>query len=234
MIYIVKTNDNRHWYLKQFLDTDFSTLYSSTYSNETNIEKIILPFDGVDQFAYIKHTNILLEKIILNNKIKEIYTGRVNNVLKRLCLKHQIKLLSFYENEKYIKNEFMVKIDIIKYFLEEKLNMRFSELRVIVVGDGYFSYMVSEKLGCDIYGKDNLSLKSVGEMDVDRYDAVINFSNMDLMVFGDKLVIDMNDIEDVDLSILLNCRKIYFINQLMTQYLTKSGAKLMYDCMVNR
>lgn len=234
MIYIVKTNDVRYFYLKQLLETDYPCLYSNAYKNESNIERLVLPIDGIDQFGYIKHTNILLEKIIENNKIKEIYTGKINSVLNRTTQKHGIKLISFFENQTYTKNDFIIKIDVIKTFLEEKFNTRFSELNILVIANDYRGYLVSEKLNCDIYDKGSLSIKSVKEFIQDKYDAIIKISEFDLMLCKNKVIIDMNDIEDVDLSILLNCRKIYFINQLITQYLTKSGGKLMYDCMVNR
>ena len=47
-----------------------------------------------------------------------------------------------------------------------------------------------------------------------------------------KLIIEMRDIEQMDLSYLLFEKEIYHINQLQKQYLTKSSAKIMYDCMV--
>ena len=51
------------------------------YSNEiplkNDINVIILPLDGIDQFGYIKHTSISLDKIILNDKdTQDLLNGR--------------------------------------------------------------------------------------------------------------------------------------------------------------
>ena len=45
-------------------------------------------------------------------------------------------------------------------------------------------------------------------------------------------VVEMQDIDKVDLMFLLKGKNIFYINHLCQQYLTKSSAKLMYDCMV--
>ena len=41
----------------------------------------------------------------------------------------------------------------------------------------------------------------------------------------------MNDGECLDFHFLYSIKEIYFMKQLLTQYMTKSSAKLMYDCM---
>lgn len=230
MIFITKTTDYRFYYLKLLLDNQNECMYSNTYNNEIGIDKIILPFDGLDQFGYIKHTNILLEKILEKNKVTEIYTGKINKVLNRIALKNKIAINSFYENKVYLKEEFDIKIDVIKTFLEEKFNTRFNEINVLIIGDCYFSYVLGEKFKCKVYSKGCF----INKMSDEEYDVIINFSDIDLSICSEKLIIEMNGIEDIDLSILLNCRKIFFIDQLISQYLTKSGGKLMYDCMVKR
>ena len=187
------------------------------YSNEiplkNDINVIILPLDGIDQFGYIKHTSISLDKIILTNKIEKIYTGKVNKYLYRLCKLNGIKLYSFYDDVNYLINENNLKKDAIKCFLEEKLSTKFEELKILVINE-------------------NTTIKNSDSFN--DVDAVINFSKINLEFLKDKIIIEMNDIDNVDLTILLNCKNVYLINQLLAQYLTKSGGKILYDSMVNR
>ena len=110
----------------------------------------------------------------------------------------------------------------------------FSDIKTLVIGNDYRSYVLSEKLNLDIYDKGSLASKSLKNVLWSNYDVIINFSSFDLEKCDEKIIIEMNEIQDLDLSILLNCKKIYFINQLMWHYLTKSGGKIMYDSMVNR
>ena len=233
LIYIVKTSDKRYWYLTEFLKERFLCEYSNTLP-KNNIKIIVLPLDGVDEFGYIKHTNLKIDNLILNNKIEKIYTGSVNNYLSRICKINNITIASFYDDMVYGKNEFLIKIDVIKTFLEEKLNTRFSDIKTLVIGNDYRSYLLSEKLNIDIYDKGSLASKSLKNVLWSNYDVIINFSSIDIATCGEKIIIEMNELYDLDLSILLNCKKIYFINQLMWHYLTKSGGKIMYDSMVNR
>ena len=234
LIFIVKTNDNRLWYLKELIESQERVIYQNVYNFEKDIDKIVLPMEGIDQFGYISQTNIRLDKILENNKVDVIYTGKVNSQLKKYSLFYGVKIISFFENIEYLRKEFLIKIDVIKSFLEEKLNTRFSDLKILILGNDYKSYLLSEKLNCSILDKGSLSNKSVKEFSFDNYDAFICFNYSDLPVLSDRLIIDMNELSEVDLSLLLQCKKIYFINQLLSQYLTKSGAKIMYDSMVNR
>lgn len=234
MIFIVKTNDNRLWYLKEYLEQHNICLYQNTYNFEKNIKKIVLPMEGIDQFGFISQTNIRLDKILENNKVEVIYTGKVNNVLKKYCVTFGVKIISFYDDFEYLKSEFLCKIDVVKTFLEEKFKTRISEMKLIVLGNDYKSYLLSEKLNCAIYDKGSVSPKSVKELSLEKYDVFINFNFTDLKLFSEKMIIDMNDMTNIDLNVLLQCKEYYLINQLISQYLTKSGGKILYDSMVNR
>ena len=191
---------------------------------KNNIKIIVLPMDGIDEFAYIKHTSLNLEKIISANKIEKIYTGKVNKILNRICQLSNIKLISFYDDIDYIYGEDVLKTDVVKTFLEEKTSIKYCDLNVLVLNNN--TNIIQNLLGKKIYNM----IKSKDE----SIDAVINFSKDNLEEFKDKIIIEMNEMTDIDLSIILNCKKIYFINQLLSQYLTKSGGKLLYDSMVNR
>ena len=61
-------------------------------------------------------------------------------------------------------------------------------------------------------------------------------SVFDIDFMGDliynKITIEMQSFEKVDLAFLLEGKEIYYINHLQRQFLTKSSAKIMYDCMV--
>ena len=233
LIYIVKTNDLRYYFLYEFLKVNNSCEYAFSITSK-NIKTIVLPLEGLDEFGYIKHTNLKLENLLVDNKIEKIYTGKINQVLSRIGKVNNIKIISFYDDIIYCRNEFQIKMDIIKTFLEEKMNMRFQEIKILVIGNDYKAYLISEKLSCDIYDKGSISSKAVQEFLWNNYDVIINSSNIDLSVCGEKYIIEMNEIDNIDLSILLNCKKVFFINQLLTQYLTKSGGKILYDSMVNR
>ena len=213
LIYIVKSNDTRYWHLYSLLKQKEECEYSNTIPLKKYIKIIVLPLDGVDEFGYIKHTSISLEKVISNNKIEMIYTGKINKYLFRLCQLYSIQLYSFYDDINYLRNEQILKTEVVKYFLEEKLNTKFDELKILILTDSKYINNID-------------SFKEV--------DAVINYSNANLDFLKDKIIIEMKDINDIDLMILLNCKNIYLINQLLSQYLTKSGGKILYDSMVNR
>ena len=161
MIYIVKTNDSRYFYLYDLLKMKFDCEYSNTLPIINNVKTLVLPLEGIDEFGYIKHTNLKIDKLINNNTITDIYTGKINNYLSRIAKINNIKITSFYDDALYCKNEFLIKIDVIKTFLEEKFNTRFSDLKVLVIGNDYKAYLLSEKLNSDIYDKGSISNKSI-------------------------------------------------------------------------
>ena len=233
MFYIVKSHDNRYLYLNEFLSSKYTCEYSYTLPT-ISVSKIVLPLEGIDEFGYIKGVNIKLEKILDDNKISEIYTGRINGKLKILSQKYNFTIFSFYEDMNYCKNEFLLKLDVIKLFLQEKLNTSFKDIKVLIVGCDYKAYLASEKLGVDIFDKGSISNRSIKDFLSNNYDVIINFSSDDISFMSDKLVVEMNDFSSIDLTILLSSKNIYFINQLINQYLTKSGGKILYDSMVKR
>lgn len=224
LIYIVKTNDLRYWHLYEFLKKDKECEYSNFMPMKNNINSLVLPMDGIDEFGYIKHTNLNLENIIKLNKIEVIYTGKVNKSLFRICQLNKIQIHSFYADNNFVNNELVFKFEVIKVFLEEKFSSRFEDINVLVLGNNFPLNSISKNLFMEKELKNNLSF----------YDAIINFSEQDLSFYKDKVIIEMNEISNIDLAIILNCKKIYFINQLLSQYLTKSGGKMIYDSMVKR
>lgn len=234
LIYIVKTNDNRYYHLQEFLKQKYECCYSNALPVVNNIKTLVLPLSGIDEFGYIKNTNLKLEKFLLGNQVKEIYTGYVNKLLLKIAEIYKIKVISFYDDIIYLKNDFLVKIDVIKTFVEEKFSVRFSDLKALVIGNDYKAYLLSERLNIDIYDKGSVSNKAIKDFLWSNYDVIINCSKNDLSVCDGKVIIEMDDITDIDIYIFANFKNIYFINQLETQFLTKSGGKILYDSMVNR
>lgn len=223
LIYIVKSSDQRYLHLYNFLKIENDCEYLNTMPVKNNIKILVLSMDGIDEFGFIKHTSLELEKLIISNKIEKIYTGKVNNLLNRLCILNNIELCSFYEDRDYLKNENFLKMNVIKIFLEEKLSVQYEDLNVLILNNNNLvQNLFIEKIS------------NIFKSDGNNIDAIINFSSENLTVFKDKIIIEMNEITDIDLAILLNCKKIYFINHLLSQYLTKSGGKLLYDSMVKR
>ena len=219
MYFIVKTNDLRYKYLSDLLSNN--SIYSFLIPN-SKITKIILPLEGLDEFGYIKGTNLKLETIFVDNDISLVVTGHINDYLKKLSLKYKFNIYSFYSDNDYLKNDFILKLEIIKLFLEETLNTSFADIKVLIVGESYNSIFASECLSKE-------RKRTVNS--IENYDVVINFSN-DTFVIGNKIVIEMKEITDMDLQILLGGKNIFFINSMAKQYLTKSGGKLMYDSLV--
>ena len=212
LIQIIKTNDLRYYHLYNLVRVEEDCEYCNTYIKNRKITKLVLPLEGIDSFGIIKNTTLNLETIILNNNLEIIYTGKVNDKLLKLVKLYNIKLYSFFDDLSYVLKEKKLRKEVIKAFLEDKLSLNFNEIKIVVL-------------------KNDLNLLELGKRD---YDVIVNFSNLNLCEHNDKIIIEMRDIKDIDLSILLNCKNIYLINQLLRQYLTKSGGKILYDSMVKR
>ena len=227
MLYIVKTKDLRYEYLKKYCEKKYKVVFDDKMPVNLEIDVLIIPLGGIDEFNFIKGTNINLDLFLKNNKVKELYTGKVNEKLISLSKKYNFKIYSFYENVWYLSQEFDLKLEVLKFFLSDKLQTSFDELKILVVGNDYKSNIVSERFNFDIY---NLKTKKITSINLDKYDVIIKFDNVDFDFDG--IVVEIQDIDKVDLMFLLKGKNIFYINHLCQQYLTKSSAKLMYDCMV--
>ena len=231
LLYIVKTNDKRFYYLSEFCNSKIETIYSNKICRR-DIDKIVLPMHGIDCDGYIYGTYIKLEDFYNENHIKEIYTGYKNITLEQLCKIHHTKLYYFYNNENFISRELDIKVSVIKTFLEEKLSSLYSDIKVLVLGSEAESYWISLKLNADIYDCNTKSMHSVKTVDWTKYDAIIHYGGYPISDKYNKIVIEMNNGNNLDLYLLNRNKELYFIDLLLSQYLTKSSAKIMYDCMV--
>lgn len=227
MLYIVKTSDLRYYYLAEMCKKEFDVLYDTSIPINKTIDNLFITLDGIDQFGYIKNTTIILEDILKINKVKIVTTGKTNKILLDLSEKYNFTIKTLYNNLKFNFHEFNIKLNVIKFFLENKLQMSIEDVKILVLGSET-SYLFDKYFLCDVVYKDS----EFDSISWNRYDVVINFSNYDVSNSYDKIVIEMNDINKIDLEFLLRNKDIYYINHLMRQYLTKSSAKLIYDCMV--
>ena len=230
MLYIIKTFDERYKYLKDYCLGKYNVIYDDKSPINYEIEILFLPLEGLDEFGYIKGSNINLENFLQLNKVSKVYTGNINEKLKELSKRYSFSLFSFYDDLWYCSCEFDLKIEIIKFFLSDKLHESFENIKILVVGNDYKAYVVKERLKCDIFDNKNVPIKSVKNMNFDAYDAIVKFQNIDFSF--NKIIIEMQDMYKIDLLFLLQNKEIYYINHLQRQYLTKTGGKILYDCMV--
>lgn len=208
----------------EIIKKEKDVIYGSEYNVNCVVDSLVLPFDGIDEGGYIKGCGLKLEKILNNHPIKIIYSGKSNLLLKSLCAKYKIKLIVFNDDESFETKNYLLKLNVIKSFLIEKGNLSFDEIKVLVIGSDYKACLASSKLMCDICKSDLNELE--------KYDVYLIFCPHKVENFKGKILIDMREIEELNLMDFINCKEIYHIDLLMRQYLTKSSAKLMYDCMV--
>jgi hypothetical protein len=230
VLYIIKTNDLRYEHLKDYCIKKNSVLYDDKIPINYSFDILFIPLDGIDEFGYIKGTNLKLEKILEMNNVRKIYCGKINQKLLDITKKYNVEVVSLYDDFNFCSNMFNIKIQIIKFFLSEKFQVCYDDLKVLVIGNDYKAYLVSERLSCDIYDCDSISTKAIKNLDLKKYDCVVKMNNYDLEF--DQIIIEMCDIDKIDLSYLLKNKNIYYINHLERQYLTKSSAKIMYDSLV--
>ena len=76
MLYIIKTNDLRYEHLKEYCKEKYNVLYDDKIPINYVMDILILPIEGIDEFGYIKGTNLNLERILEMNKVKKIYCGK--------------------------------------------------------------------------------------------------------------------------------------------------------------
>lgn len=230
MLYIIKTNDLRYEHLKEYCKEKYNVLYDDKIPINYVMDILILPIEGIDEFGYIKGTNLNLERILEMNKVKKIYCGKIKQKLKELTKKYNVELISIYDDICYCSKMFNLKIQIIRFFISEKLQTCFDDVKILVIGNDYKAYLISERLCCDIYDYNSISTKAINNLELNKYDCIIKMDNFNLEF--DKIIIEMSDIEKIDLEYMLKNKNIYYINHLERQYLTKSSAKIMYDSLV--
>ena len=97
MLGIIK-GDNRYEYLSFMVDSVLSNELVDFY----NIDELLLPFSGIDEYYNIKGSNINILDILRVNDIKAIYVGHASDKLVDLCKHKNILLFEILKDEDFI------------------------------------------------------------------------------------------------------------------------------------
>ena len=140
MLGIIK-GDNRYEYLSFMIDSIISNELVDFYE----IDRLLLPFGGIDEYYNIKGSNINILDILRVNDIKTIYVGLANDKLKELCEYKNIKLYEILKDEDFIiENAHLTAMGIINYLSKgEKI---INDYKIVVTGFGYVGFMLCKLL----------------------------------------------------------------------------------------
>lgn len=228
VIFIIKTNDERMFYLHERFKSENNIYYDNKIPLNLEIDSLIIPIEGICEIGYIKGSNIKIETFLQNNRVSKVFVGRKSKLLENICFKYNTNLISYYDDIEYLNKEFDLKINVIKIFVSEKLLTSIDDLKILVLGNDCKAILASKKLGCDIVEEYYFSNNNL----YNKYDVIVNFSNLDLSFLTGKIIIEMKDFHLINLDIFLKNKKIFHIDFLMKHYLTKSSAKLLYDSVI--
>ena len=110
-----------------------------------NIDELLLPFGGIDEYYNIKGSSINLLDILRVNDIKVIFVGKASDKLIDLCEYKNIKLFEILKDEDFvIENAHLTAMGIINYL--SKGDKIINDYKVVVTGFGYVGYMLSRLL----------------------------------------------------------------------------------------
>lgn len=140
MLGIIK-GDIRYEYL--------SYMEESVLSNELvdfyNIDELLLPFSGIDDYYNIKGSNINILDILKVNDIHTIYVGKASEKLKELCEHKVITLYEILKDEDFvIENAHLTAMGIINHL--SKGDKIINDYTIVVAGFGYLGFMLCKLL----------------------------------------------------------------------------------------
>lgn len=199
MLGIIK-GDIRYEALSRMVDS----VISGELSDFLDIDSLLLPFNGIDEYYNIKQSNINLLDILKQNDIKMIFVGNANNKLKELCLSKKIDLVELLKEPKFvIENARLTAMGII-YYLGQK-SLAVSDLKIVILGYGNIGYALAELLKayhCEFSIFANtleeekfIRLQGYHLADFKDFDVVINTIpknlDWDYNTFKDKQIIDV-------------------------------------------
>ena len=140
MLGIIK-GDNRYEYFSFMIDSIISNELVDFYE----IDRLLLPFGGIDEYYNIKGSNINILDILRVNDIKTIYVGLANDKLKDICEYKNIKLYEILKDEDFIiENAHLTAMGIINYLSKgEKI---INDYKIVVTGFGYVGFMLCRLL----------------------------------------------------------------------------------------
>ena len=151
MIGIIKS-DRRNDYIYNKLK---DSILISDIKEVKNIDILILPFSGIDNFGYIKDTNFDLEEILKNSNIKTIFTGIKNDKLEDISQNYKIELITLMDNLEFVsKNAFLTAEGLIR-IISNDLDDSLRNKKILLLGYGNVGICISKILNAynsiDIY-----------------------------------------------------------------------------------
>lgn len=222
-------------------------MVSNNINDFINIDTLILPFSGIDNYYNIKGTNINIIDILRNNRVDYIFTGRSNKLLDDLCKSMGIKVFEILNDVDFIiENAILTSAGIIDYL--QKKGKCVNDMCIFIMGYGNISCSLAKMLtayGTDflIYPNNEIEEKfillngyKVGKIsDLNKYNTIINTIPCnyvgDYNVFKNAKILDVSsnpygfDVDKVEeLGIDYN---IY--SSIPSKYLKVSAGKLVYN-----
>lgn len=141
------------------------SIISSDLCDFLNIEGLILPLAGIDDYYNIKQSNINLLDIIRENDIKTIVVGNANSRLKELCFQKNIQLIELLKDSDYVKeNAFLTAMGIISFLSSNHLSI--SDMKILILGYGNIGYYLAKLLKAyqssfQIFGSNEIEKKYI-------------------------------------------------------------------------
>lgn len=228
MIGIVKTSDKRFLYLSQFFK---DVIYSDNIIDFNNIDILILPISGIDRFCFIKDSDINLNDILNKNNIKHIIAGKINDDLRDLAHKENIKITSYLDVPYYAwENAKLTSYLLIKKIINDYDTTLFN-LNILIMGYGYCGKAIYNMLkpysnNISIYCRDSHDKKELYCKNI-KYENLKELHNYDIIIN----TVDYNLIEDKMFENLKYDIKLYDIASYPYGFDLDSAA--MYNFKVN-
>ncbi len=141
-VLLVKNNDKRMGYLKQYLEsrievTEIDDELQLFYALEAkNYDYLILPIRGISDDNLIDGTNIVLSENYLKLfKDKTIFTGLITDSLKQKCEECHIRLITYLNDDIAIKNNYITTEGIIEAISKNSEKAIYNS-KILIVGYG--------------------------------------------------------------------------------------------------
>ncbi len=158
---------------------------------------LILPIQGIDEQGYIFNTKEQLVQHI--EGITKIYTGNANNLLKNICMKHNIELIEYLQDEVLVTQNSLLTAEAILSLCISETNKSIFDSNILVLGYGNCGKKICEllkKLNVTptIYTKkeedysiaENYGIKtSYNLQDISEYDIIINTIPVNVLTNND-------------------------------------------------
>ncbi|MBE6137188.1 MAG: hypothetical protein E7176_02195 [Erysipelotrichaceae bacterium] len=246
MIGIIK-GDVRYTHLSQLLN---DSILSDKLVDFIGIDRLILPFGGIDNNNIIKGTNINILDIIKSNCIKYIITGNANAVLINICNEYKIDLYELLKDDVFVSDNAFLTAKGLLYLIHEK-DTEISDLKVLILGYGNIGFHLCKLLKAidssfDVYTANKLEAKyarlegyNVIENVNEKYDIIINtipnIVPIDCSYLVGSRVIDVASFPygfNID-DVIKNNIKYEIISAIPSKYASYSAAKIIKNFMEN-